>query len=162
MLKISIRNLFIVQFLIGIITLSLMYMMEFIWNYKPCHLCIYERYPYFIIIILSFLGYLFSIKNMQVKKILLFCSIIWLSSASLAFYHSGVEHNIFESKSCKTDNSNIISSVEEMRKFIIEAKAVDCRNPEFRILGWSLAELNLVFSSLIFIILAYNLRRRII
>ncbi|MEL0232625.1 MAG: disulfide bond formation protein B, partial [Hyphomicrobiales bacterium] len=42
--------------------------MEFILGWKPCELCILQRYPYFIIIIISIALMVAKIKNINISS----------------------------------------------------------------------------------------------
>ena len=61
-------------------------------DHKPCKLCLYERIPYFlsILLIMKF----FLIKSYE-KITLLILSLVFIASSILAFYHFGIEQGFF-------------------------------------------------------------------
>ena len=61
-------------------------------GHEPCKLCLYERIPYFLSILL--IVKILFIK--EYEKITLFIlSIVFIGSAALAFYHFGIEQGFF-------------------------------------------------------------------
>ena len=123
---------------------------EYILNYNPCKLCLYQRIPYIIAIFVSFIGYNYFKNN----KILIFIAIIFSISALISGYHYGIENNIFKEFSGCTNNSlNIIDKSELLKS--LNDNVVNCKDVNFKLFGMSLAGINLLFSLLIII---YSLR----
>ena len=61
-------------------------------GHEPCKLCLYERIPYFLSILLI-IKMLFIKKYERVTLLILF--LIFISSTALAFYHFGIEQGFF-------------------------------------------------------------------
>jgi disulfide bond formation protein DsbB len=125
-------------------------------GHEPCKLCLYQRIPYFLSILLI-------IKILFIKKYekitLLILSLVFFSSATLAFYHFGIEQGFFsESLACKVEDlSKIIS--KELLLEQLKQNSISCKDVSFRIMGLSLAAINTIFSlilSVIFIRLFMN------
>ena len=94
------------------------------------------------------------------QKITLFIlALTFLVSASLAFYHFGIEQGFFsESLICTAGNLSENLSKEELLK-LLESNPISCKDISFKILGFSLATINTIFSiilSVIFIRLVIN------
>ena len=125
-------------------------------NYKPCKLCLYERIPYFLSILLI-IKIIFIKKYARVTLLILF--LIFISSAALAFYHFGIEEGFFnESLACTTGDLSKTLSKEELLQQL-KQNNITCKDVSFRILGLSLAAINTIFSlilSVIFIRLFMN------
>ena len=119
---------------------------EHILGYKACKLCLYQRVPYIIAIFISFIGYNYF-KN---DKILILIIIIFLLSALVAGYHYGIENNIFKEFSGCTSNSLEIIDKTELLKSLND-NVISCKDVNFKLLGISLAGINLLFSLLIII-----------
>ena len=125
-------------------------------GHKPCKLCLYERIPYF-------LSMLLIIKILFIKKYervtLLVLSLIFIGSATLAFYHFGIEQGFFsESLACTTGDLSKTLSKEELLQQL-KLNSISCKDVSFRILGMSLAAINTIFSlilSVMFIRLFIN------
>jgi len=123
---------------------------EYILNYSPCKLCLYQRIPYIIAIFISFIGYNYFKNN----KILILITIIFSISVIISGYHYGIEKNIFEEFSGCTANSLEIVDKTELLKSLND-NVISCKDVNFKIFGISLAGINLLFSLLIVI---YSLR----
>ena len=125
-------------------------------DYKPCKLCLYERIPYFLSMLLI-IKMLFIKKYERVTLLILF--VIFISSTALAFYHFGIEEGFFnESLACTTGDLSKILSKEELLAQL-KQQNISCKDVSFRILGLSLAAINTIFSlvlSVIFIRLLVN------
>ena len=125
-------------------------------GHEPCKLCLYERIPYF-------LSMLLIIKILFIKKYekitFLILSLVFIGSAALAFYHFGIEQGFFsESLACTTGDLSITLSKEELLQQL-KQNNISCKDVSFRILGLSLAAINTIFSlalSVIFIRLFMN------
>lgn len=136
------NNYFIFLFVFSFITLSSAYILEFFFSYPPCKLCIYQRIPYFLIIILS----LFSFVK-EPKKILIFFSILLLASSILiSGFHSLVERKLIDYDIGCTTTHGEFENVEELRNFLESVPITKCDEILFSILGLSLANLNLIIS----------------
>ncbi len=123
---------------------------EYILQYKPCKLCIYQRVPYIAAIFISFIGYNYF-KN---DKILILIIMIFSLSALLSGYHYGIENNIFEEFSgCANNNMEIIDKSELLNS--LNNHIPSCKDVNFKLFGISLAAINLILS--LFIVL-YSLR----
>lgn len=58
---------------------------------EPCPLCIYQRWPYAVVIIIAVIG-LFLRKNIiAARSALGACALAFLINSGIAFYHTGVE-----------------------------------------------------------------------
>jgi disulfide bond formation protein DsbB len=125
-------------------------------GHKPCKLCLYERIPYFISIILIIK---ILIYNKYEKITLLILSGIFLLSFILSFYHFGIEQGfIKESLACATDSSLIDLTKEQLLEQL-KQNVISCKDVSFRVVGLSLATINSIFSlilSVIFALLFFN------
>ena len=125
-------------------------------GHEPCRLCLYERIPYFLSILL--ITKIFFIKKYE-RITLLILFLIFMSSTVLAFYHFGIEQGFFsESLACTTGDLSKTLSKEELLQQL-KQNSISCKNVSFRILGLSLAGINTIFSlvlSVIFLRLFMN------
>ena len=136
-------------FSILILSLFSAYYIEFVLGHKPCKLCIYQRYPYFISILL--LINIFFLKKL-VRLCLLFLSLVSLFGSILAFYHFGIEQGFFsESIICEAPILDENLTKKEILKQLSE-KAISCKIVTFKVFGLSLASINTIFSFVLFCI----------
>ena len=138
------QNITLIYILIIIFfSLISVFIIEFVLDHEPCKLCIYQRIPYVISILL--ISTILFLK--KYKKIILFLLfIIFVISSILAFYHFGIEQGFFnESMLCESNNSLKALNKEELLKQL-EQTNISCKDVSFRIFGLSLATINTIFS----------------
>ena len=134
---------------ISIIALSSAYFIEYILNYKPCNLCLIERFPYFLAIIIIFLG---IFLNRFEKIIFISLGLIFTSATILSLYHFGIEKGFFEeSLVCISNNEmNILNKEDLLKEF--QKTVVSCKDVEFTLFGLSLATINGIISFILSVI----------
>ena len=141
------KNLFIkFIFLVSIIALVSAFFIEYILGHQPCNLCILERIPYLLAIIVV----LFNFKFTQFEKFfILLLIIIFLAGTTLSLYHLGIEWGfIQESLFCDLKSGlNLLSKEEILQQ--LQQKNVSCKDVTFKIFGLSLTNLNVLISLLI-------------
>ncbi len=153
MFKHKIDTYFKIIFLISLISIITAFFIEYSLGHQPCNLCLIQRIPYGLTIILIILS-LFLKKERQF--IILLLILIFSFSLLMSFYHFGIEQGFFEESSvCGLKNSSNIISKEEILKQL-QTKNVSCKDVTFRIFGFSLTTLNIIIS-LFFIILLTNI-----
>ena len=138
------------------LVLSSSFIIEYGLNHKPCKLCIYERFPYFIALLI--IAKIFLFKGYE-KTTLLLLSLVFCVGSILAFYHFGIEQGfINESSVCANkDVSETLTKNQLLEQ--LKENTISCKEVSFKILGLSLATINTIFSiclSVIFIRLFIN------
>ena len=79
--------------LYGLSVLLCAYVYEYGFGYLPCEVCVYQRLPWVIVIVLSTLAFLCKDK----AKTLLYLSALTLAlGACLAVFHAGVEYDFWK------------------------------------------------------------------
>tara|TARA_Y100000590_G_scaffold112504_2_gene128331 strand:- start:296 stop:781 length:486 start_codon:yes stop_codon:yes gene_type:complete len=153
MSQIENNKLFYIILIFSVFALIFAYIVEYVLGHKPCNLCLYERIPYFLSILII-------VSNLIIKKFeritifLLF--LIFLFSTCISFYHFGIEQGfIKESLVCDANIENLNLSKESLLKEL-EKKIVSCKDVTFRIFGLSLATINTIFSLIFSVILLNN------
>ena len=133
-------------FLISIIAISSAFFIEYGLGHQPCNLCILERIPYLLALIIIVLNYKFI--NLE-KYFILSLILIFLAASILSLYHLGIEQGfIEESLVCDLKNgSNLLSKEDILRQ--LQEKNVSCKDVTFKILGLSLTSYNIIISILI-------------
>ncbi|MBO41480.1 MAG: disulfide bond formation protein B [Pelagibacteraceae bacterium] len=134
---------------LSIISLVSAYFIEYILGYKPCNLCLIERLPYFITIIIILIG---SIVSRLEKIILITLALIFSAATILSFYHFGIEQGFFnESLVCISNNEINNLSKEDLLKEL-QKEVVSCKDVQFTLLGLSLATINAIISFILSVI----------
>ena len=152
-MKNKIYKYFIYIFIINFLVISSALFIEYILKVKPCALCIYERYPYYLILIFCAL---FFLKNSWKNQLIILIIITSVVSFFLAGYHVGIEYGLInELSSCKTEFNNNISK-DILLKELQSKLAPSCKEVGFKLFGLSLASINMIMS-LILSILYYKI-----
>ena len=141
------KNLVIkLVFLVSVIALVSAFFIEYILGHQPCNLCILERFPYLIAIIIILFNYKFSKFE---KFFILLLTIIFSIGTILSLYHLGIEQSfVQESLVCDLKSGSNLLSKEEILKQLQE-KNVNCKDVTFKIFGLSLTSYNILISLLI-------------
>ncbi len=135
-------------FLFSVIALSTAFFIEYILGHQPCNLCILERIPYGLSLVL--ISTIFILRKNE-KFFILLLIITFVFSLAISFYHYGIEQGFFkESAVCGVKDFTENITKEDLLKQLSE-KTVSCKDVTFRILGLSLTSINIVLS-IIFII----------
>ena len=151
------NNIFLIVIL-AIISLMIIsaLIIQYWLGHEPCKLCLYERIPYFLSMLLI-IKIIFIKKYEKITLLILF--LVFMSSTVLAFYHFGIEQGFFkESLACTAGNLSETLTKEEILKQLSQ-NTISCKDVSFRIFGFSLAAINTIFSislSAIFIRLFIN------
>ncbi len=143
-------NTILILILFGLsISLIFAYIIEYGLGHEPCKLCMYQRFPY-ILSILLVLSVLLIKKNVKIHLLML--SVVSLLGAILAFYHFGIEQGFFsESIVCETQNLQEGLSKQDILEQL-KQNTISCKDVNFTLFGFSLASINIIVSFVLFII----------
>ena len=132
-------------FLISFFALISAFFIEYVMGYQPCNLCILERLPYLLAIVIILFNYKF---NKFEKYFIFLLTIVFLVATILSLYHLGIEQGfIEESLICDLKNGSNLLSKEEILEQLKE-KNVNCKDVTFKIFGLSLTTYNILISLL--------------
>ena len=141
--------------IISLFSIISAYFIEYVLGFQPCNLCLIERIPYGLSIILITFNYFFKKKE---KFIILLLILTFFFSFAISVYHFGIEQGLFEESGiCGLKDSTGIISKEEILKQLQE-KTVSCKDVTFRIFGLSLTSINILLSLILITLLTkiYN------
>ena len=144
------NNVFLIAIL-AIISLTIIsaLIIQYWLGHEPCKLCLYERIPYFLSILLLIKILLFK-KYEKITLFILF--LIFIASTVLAFYHFGIEQGFFsESFVCKAGDLSETLSKEQLLEQL-NKNSTSCKDIGFRVLGLSLATINTILSIILSVV----------
>lgn len=141
----------------SIAALLAVYIAQYVFNIAPCKLCLYERIPYWLIILFTVFGInIAKFYNITIKL----CKYIIIAGIVLAAYHVGVEQNIFpEPKSCSAATMQNINNIEELTIYFTTNKPVSCSVKAYSLFNISFAGWNLILLILLLIILIKGVQK---
>lgn len=117
------------------------------FGYAPCKMCYWQRYPHMAAVAIGALAYAFG------QRVLAWLgALAMFATSGIGVYHSGVERKLWEGpNSCTSSGIEGLSS-EDLFDQIMNAPLVRCDEIPWQLLGFTMANLNAIFS-LIFAIL---------
>jgi disulfide bond formation protein DsbB len=140
-------------FLISLSVLLLAYIIQYLLGYQPCNLCLIERVPYALAIIILIINYK-SKKNQIFYNILLL--LVFIFSLFISIYHFGIEQGLIaESNVCKSNNTSSLVTKDAVLKSLKEI-TINCKDVTFYIFGLSLTTYNILIS-LILLLMSFKI-----
>ena len=137
--------------IISFIAIISAYYIELILGHQPCNLCLIERIPYGINIILI-ITLFFLKKNEKFFVLLLILSSVF--SFAISIYHFGIEQEFFqESSACGLKNFSENATKEDLLEEL-NKRIISCKDVTFRIFGLSLTSINILLSLILIITLS--------
>ncbi len=121
----------------------------------PCHLCLLQRYPHAILIVLAIIALIWRNRGVPVIG-----ALISVYSIGLAIYHSGVERHFWAGPSDCTGGQNLAGlSGSDLLSTNISVGVIQCDKISYEILHLSFANWNILIS--VFLLLMWiNAARR--
>ena len=147
MAKLIKKNYSQILFILSILILTSALIIEYIFGYLPCNLCVIERIPYALAIIILFLNYNFK-KDQIFYSVLLM--LIFFFSIIISIYHLGIEQSLIEESSICTSQNFYLNTKEQILNSLMELN-ISCKNVAFKIFGLSLTTYNIFISIIMFL-----------
>ena len=146
----NIKKFYIIIFTLSFFSLAVAFYLEYILGFKPCILCVYQRIPYAIALLISLT--VFFVGNRNILLIIL--GLTFLAGILLSGYHVSIEKGFIDPIfSCTGENIKALEK-EEILKSLNNIQP-DCRDVDFSIFGVSLATLNFIISFVLTIVIVY-------
>ena len=149
MSQIKNKNLFNLILWFSIFSLFAAYFIQYVLGHLPCNLCLIERIPYILSIVIIIISFKFK-KFEKISLVLL--SVIFVSATLLSFYHFGIEQGfIEESVVCDLVSQSKNLTAEDILNEL-QKKTISCKDVTFKIFGFSLATINTIISLILSVI----------
>lgn len=137
---------------------------EYIGGYIPCELCLLQRKPYYIGLVISAITLLTIVMHLPArvtKSLILLLGLLMIVSTGLGVYHAGVEWHFWEGPSaCSATSGAGFTGTGDILGQLNSFKGPSCTEAALRIFGISLAGWNVV-TSLILAAIAFLGAKRI-
>ena len=133
------------------------------FNLQPCTMCMWQRYPYMLVIALAGGVALFTRASQPVwlSHVIKACIAILLVGSAIAFYHVGVELDLVPGPTaCSGAGIGTAKTLEELRAQIFSTPLISCSRPAFVFLGISMAGWNGIMSTLLALIVMLHCKLR--
>ena len=150
MTKVKNKTILNLILLFSISALLTAYFIQYVLDHQPCNLCLIERVPYILTIIIITLTLIF--KKFE-KICLIILALVFVSAMFISIYHFGIEQGfINESLVCDLKNkSGSLTTVDLLKE--LKEKTISCKDVTFKIFGLSLATINIIISLILSIII---------
>lgn len=117
------------------------YTAQYGFNLRPCELCLIQRVPFAVNILLGLIAYMWAPRR---PLLIGLSGVIFLINSAIAFFHSGVERKWWVGLTgCTTPDMS--GSVEDLLKRIQETDVVRCDEIPWSLFGLSMANYNVAF-----------------
>ena len=134
-------------FLISFIAIISAFYIEYILGYQPCNLCLIERIPYALGLLILTIN--FKFKNNE-KFLVILLMLTFFFSLLISIYHFGIEESFFQESSICNAKSNTLTISKQELLLELQRNQVSCKDVTFRIFGLSLTTIN-IFINIIFL-----------
>lgn len=133
--------------LVSLGSLGFAYTAQYGFGLQPCILCLYQRWPYRIVIGIGVMAYVLATKSPGFARALLWLTpVAFLSGAGLGFFQVGVEQKWWHGfTGCSAPDLTKLSGAE-LYAAIQSAPVVSCDVIQFELFGISMAGYNALLS----------------
>lgn len=119
---------------------------QFGFGYAPCELCIWQRWPYVVAIVLGIVGWKVRSRADATAFVLVGVTLAVMIDAGIAGFHVGVEQGWWQGLAgCGASGG--ADSLDDLRAQIMAAPLVRCTDVAITVLGLSMAAWNGLFAA---------------
>ena len=146
------KNIFYLAVLFSIFAILSAFFMQYVLGHDPCKLCTYQRIPYYIIILIGLITFLFP----KIIKITSFLLIFLLLAEFLASnYHTLSTFEVISYSGCQS--AEIPSDINVLKEALMsDTLIVNCSNANLKYFGIPLSIYNSFFSLMFLIVIVFN------
>jgi disulfide bond formation protein DsbB len=133
----------------SILVLGTALLSQYVGGLQPCVLCLYQRAPYVITIVVSGLALGLATgwpRLVPTRGVLAVCAAVFLIGAGIAAYHVGVEQGWWIGTDACAGPDLQATTAAELREQLLRAPIVRCDDVAWSIFGISMAGYNFLVS----------------
>lgn len=124
---------------------------EHIFDILPCKMCLYQRYPYYFLIIFSFIFVL--TKKIPLRYYYWLTEVSFAVGLFYAIWHVSIEQKILLGPSGCSNTIQQLGSLNDLKNQILNQVIISCDAVAWSIMGLSAATIN---SLLLILLLLFN------
>jgi disulfide bond formation protein DsbB len=151
-------------FVLGVsaVALGTAYISQYVFHYDPCVLCLYQRKPWWAVIVLAGLAlFLAGRRPAWARRILWLCAVAFAVGSGIALYHTGVEQQWWAgTQACGDTTLPPAGDIEALKAYLANRNIVRCDVPTWKVFGLSMTVYNLIASATMAVFTACMLRCR--
>ena len=145
-----IRNWTKLLFVISFVSISSALVAEYFFNLQPCELCLKQRHPYYLMILISVFIFFIPFKLKLFGYLLIQISSIY--GLFYAIWHVGVENNLLSGPSGCSAGLEITENTINLKEQILSKQVISCDEVIWSFFGISAASINTIVLLFIFIV----------
>ena len=143
----------VIVLITSVIAISIALIAEYFFEILPCKMCLYQRYPYYFIIIFSLI-YLFT-KKTPLAWYYWIINFSFIIGLFFSLWHVGIEQKILPGLSGCSNIIEKTSSLKNLKEQIINQNIINCNEITWSFMGISMATYN---SLLLMMLLLLNIK----
>ena len=136
--------------IISVIAITSALIAEYIFNLQPCELCLKQRHPYYLIVVISLI--IFFIPVFQKLFLYILIQLGTIYGIFYSVWHVGVENKLLKGPSGCTAGLSNSSSTADLKEQILSKQVISCDEVVWSLFGISAASLNTMILLFIFVI----------
>ena len=149
------KNIFYLAVLFSIFAILSAFFMQYVLGHDPCKLCTYQRIPYYIIILIGLITFLFP-KIIKITSFLLI--FLLLAEFLVSNYHTLSTFEVISYSGCQS--AEIPSDINVLKEALIsDTLIVNCSNANLKYFGIPLSIYNSFFSLMFLIVIVFYAKK---
>ncbi len=136
----------------SIFSISFALFLEFVLDYMPCRLCVYQRIPYYLIILTGLIN-IFNKKYFS--YVYLIFALLIIVELLISGFHSLTTFGIINYTGC--ESTSLPSDITQLKNALLnDSLVVDCSNANLKYLGIPLSLYNFLFSTFFLLLIVLD------
>ncbi len=127
------------------VPLGTAYTAELGFGYEPCVLCLYQRVPYGLIMVLGFCALIMPSADRK-RLVALIAAVVFAIGGGIALYHVGVEQHWWTSAAPCGSSGEVITSTQDLMAALQKKPVKSCGDIDWTLFGVSMATYNVAAS----------------
>lgn len=141
----SLKGALILCGLLSFSALLFAYISQYFFGYQPCILCVYQRAPFWAIMMIACVASVIDNNKFKVCGLGLI-SFAFVINTGIAFFHSGVERHFWKGfEECSSDLDSTGMTLEQLKQMITQTPLARCDEIAWEFFGVSMANYNVLF-----------------
>jgi len=140
------RSLPLFVILVGVAALAAASFAQYVGGLAPCPLCLWQRYPYGVAIVLGIIALLLTDRPAAGRAVLALAGLAILTSAGIAVFHVGVERHWWAGLASCSGAIDLTQPADKLAKQLMEAPVVRCDQVAWSLFGLSIASYNVLYA----------------
>ncbi len=120
---------------------------QYVFGLIPCELCLYQRWPYRVTIVVSLLALLLLRRSRLLPAVVAFCGLVFAIGGGIAAYHVGVEQHWWQGLAACSGPPGA-TTLDALRAQLMATKVARCDQVAWSLFGVSMAGWNFLASTI--------------